>query len=100
MQFEYFLILALLYTIALVIKFRFKIEVFKNLKEAVIFYSIVVILGTIWDNFAVFRQHWIYPGKGITGIFIGLVPIEDYFFALVCSYFLLVLYKLIQKKNN
>jgi lycopene cyclase domain-containing protein len=98
MQFEYLFILAIFYLAALALKFVYKIKVFKNTKEGLIFYSIVLILGTIWDNFAVFRGHWSYSGTGIIGIIIGLIPIEDYFFALVCAYFLLVLYKVVQEK--
>lgn len=98
MSFEYLLILCGFYLAALILKFKFKVKVFKNIKETIAFYSIVLILGTIWDNFAVFRGHWFYPGKGIVGIFIGLVPIEDYLFAFISAYFLLVLYKVLHDK--
>lgn len=98
MSFEYLLILAVFYLVALFLKFKFKVKVFSNIKEAVAFYSIVLVIGTIWDNIAVMRGHWSYPGKGIFGIFIGLVPIEDYIFAFVTAYFLLVLYRILHNK--
>lgn len=97
MSFEYLLILGIVYLAALLLKFKFRVKVFSNLKEAIVYYLIILIIGTIWDNLAVLRGHWFYPGKGILGIFIGLVPIEDYFFAFVCAYFALVLYKVLQK---
>ena len=97
MRFEYLLTLLALYLITLLIKVRYKIRVFNNIKELLVFYLIIFLIGTIWDNFAVWRGHWYYPGKGILGIFIGLIPIEDYVFALVTSYTILVLYKALPK---
>lgn len=98
MSFEYLGILGLLLVVALTLKFKFKIKVFNSPKEAVILYRILIILGTIWDYIAITRGHWFYPGKGTMGIFIGVIPIEDYLFAFVCPYFLLILYKVISKQ--
>lgn len=100
MPFEYLLSLTVLLFIALILKTKYKIKVFKSPKEALFFYLIIFLVGTIWDNFAVWRGHWYYPGKGILGIFIGLIPLEDYIFAIVTSYTVLVLYKVIQKNNT
>ncbi len=93
MSFEYSLILLILFIVALVLKLKFKIKVFKSPKEAIVFYLPIMFFGTIWDNFAVFRGHWFYPGTGTVGIFIGLIPIEDYLFAMICSYLVIILYK-------
>jgi len=98
MKYEYLAILLTILIVSLYLQRRFKIKVFNNLKESIIFYGIILGLGTVWDNFAIYRKHWIFPGNGITGIFIGLVPIEDYLFALILPYALLVIYKAINKK--
>jgi len=90
MRYEYLISLVLLLLIAVCLKFKYKISVFNSTKEIVTFYSVIFVIGTIWDNFAVWRGHWFYPGKGI-------IPIEDYIFAIVTSYTVLVLYKTIQK---
>jgi len=97
MKYEYLISLVLLLLIAVCLKFKYKISIFKSTKEIITFYSVIFVIGTIWDNFAVWRGHWFYPGKGIMGIFVGLIPIEDYVFAIVTSYIVLVLYKTIQK---
>ena len=97
MKYEYLLSLTFLLLIAIGLKFKYKISIFKSAKEISIFYAVIFVMGTIWDNFAVWRGHWFYPGKGILGIFIGLIPIEDYFFAIITSYTVLILYKTIQK---
>lgn len=99
MSFEYFLILGFFFLVALALKAKFKIKVFKSTREALVYFSIILVLGAIWDNFAIWRGHWSYPGTGITGIFIGLAPLEDYFFAVVCSFYAIVLYKTLQKKS-
>lgn len=97
MKYEYFFILFLLLLIAYALKWKYKIIVFKSIKQAIAFYVMIFLIGTIWDNFSVWRGYWYYPGKGIVGLFIGLIPIEDYFFAVATSYTVLVLYKTIQK---
>lgn len=97
MRFEYFLILGILAIVATFLKKYFKIKLFNNVKELIVYYVIVLVIGTIWDNYAIFRGHWNYPGNGTTNIFIGFAPIEDYFFGIICTYFVLVLYKVIHK---
>jgi len=97
MKFEYFLCLLALLLIGLFLKFKYRITIFSSLKQTLVFYFVVFVIGTIWDNFAVWRGHWYYPGKGIVGIFIGFIPIEDYFFAIVTTFTVLVLYKVVQK---
>src|SRR5258708_7947532 len=86
MRYEYFLCLGTLLIITLVIRRKYNITVFRSPKEALLLYFMLFVLGTVWDNFAVWRGHWLYPGKGIVGIFVGLIPIEDYFFAMITSY--------------
>ena len=99
MSFEYLLCLGLLLLMSLVLKAKYKVKVFNSFKEACNFYLIVFLIGTIWDNFAVWRGHWLYPGKGILGIFVGLIPLEDYAFAIVTSYSVIVVYKVVQKTS-
>ena len=97
MSFEYLFILLFLFLIAFCFQKYHKIKLFNNRKHILTFSFIVVLIGIIWDNFAVYRGHWFYPGKGILGIFLGLIPLEDYFFILVCAYFVLVVYKVTEK---
>ena len=97
MWFEYPLILLGFLVVSIFLHKHFKLKVFDSKKQLIYFYTLFLIIGTIWDNFAIYRGHWFYPGKGITGIFIGLMPIEDYFFLVITSYFGLVLYQTIRK---
>jgi lycopene cyclase domain-containing protein len=97
MRFEYLLTLLILFIIALFIKNKYQIKLFNNTEELLVFYSVIFVIGTIWDNFSVWRGHWFYPGKGIVGIFVGLIPLEDYVFAIVTSFTVLVLYRSLPK---
>lgn len=97
MWYEYSLILLGLLFISIFLHKYFKIKIFDNKKQTICFCVLFLIIGTIWDNFAIYRGHWFYPGNGIIGVFIGLMPLEDYFFLLITSYFGLVLYQMIRK---
>ena len=98
MSYEYILILLGFFLAGFFLQKHFSIKLFKNIRQSVSFYGIFLLLGITWDSFAIYRGHWVYPGKGILGIYIGLMPLEDYFFILVVGYFGLVLYHVIQKR--
>lgn len=95
---EYLIILLGIIALSFSLQKKFQIKLFENKKQMFFFWSVIYIFGTIWDNFAIWRQHWIYPGPGVLKINIGLVPLEDYIIAFALPYFLLVLYKIVSKK--
>lgn len=97
MPYEYLLALVIIFLISLAVSFKFKLKIFNNFKQLILFYIILIPIAIAWDNIAVVRGHWLYPGRGILGIFLGYVPIEDYLFVIVCGYNALVLYKLTDK---
>lgn len=70
----------------------YKVKIFRTRNQFIIFWFLVIFLGSLWDNFAVFRGHWFYPGKGTIGLNIGLIPLEDYIFIMLVSYAILVMY--------
>ena len=75
-----------------------KIKLFKNKTQLIAIFASTLIIGGIWDNYAVWRGHWFYPGKGILGIFLGYIPLEDYIFIIVVTYAILVGYKFYEKR--
>ena len=95
---EYLLIEFGFFLIAFLIHKSSKIRLFKNKLQMLIVFASALIVGVLWDNYAVWRGHWYYPGQGILGIFIGYIPLEDYFFIIVVTYWIIVLYKFIEKK--
>ena len=78
----------------------YKVKLFKNKNKFVKFWLFVFIFGIIWDWFAIVRGHWYYPGSGILGIFIGVIPLEDYLFMVVVPYGLLVAYQILNRKKQ
>lgn len=51
-----------------------------------------------WDTYAVSHQQWIFPGNGLLGVYIGILPIEEYLFFLKPPYFALTLATVIREK--
>lgn len=97
MHYEYLAILIFLFIISVYLKVHYKLKFFKNTKQMIYFYIIFYLVGIFWDNFAVWRGHWYYPGKGILGIFIGYIPLEDYLFVFVLANFGIALFRMTEK---
>jgi lycopene cyclase domain-containing protein len=94
---EYLLIEILFLSIIIFIHKYNKIKIFKNKVQTILFWFIIFIIGVVWDNYAVFRGHWFYPGNGLIGPFLGYLPIEDYIFIGIIPYGVLVIYKALSK---
>lgn len=94
---EYLLILLGLLAVSFFLHKKFKLKLFENKRQLFAFYLIAYFIGIVWDNFAIWRGHWSYPGTHLLGINLGLAPIEDYLFILACNYFAIVVYKTITK---
>jgi len=94
---EYLIIEIICFLITLGVHKYYKIKIFRTRNQFIIFWFLLIFFGGIWDNFAVYRGHWLYPGKGIIGLNIGLIPIEDYFFMFLVGYTILVMYDVSNK---
>lgn len=95
---EYFLILLGIFFLTLILQKHFKIKIYKNLKHLLIFNIINIFLATIWDQIAIQRGHWSFNPDYLLGLKVGYMPVEEFLFVLVLSYFALVLFKIIEKK--
>jgi len=80
------------------IKYKCNIRVYNTKKEALITSGTICLVGIAWDSFSVWRGYWIFPGQGLVGIKIGLLPIEEYTLFIIAPYWLLMLYKYIQNR--
>lgn len=97
MQEEYLLILAICLALTIWLEYTYKIHLYKSKKARIIASSVFFVAGTLWDTFAALRGHWFW-GKGTLPYRIGLLPIEEYLLFLILPYFLLTIYKIIEKK--
>ncbi|OGK16448.1 hypothetical protein A2690_03815 [Candidatus Roizmanbacteria bacterium RIFCSPHIGHO2_01_FULL_39_12b] len=93
---EYLLILLLLLTVTIFIHKRNNLKLFKSSKHMFIIYLIPIVVGIAWDQFAIYRGHWTFGKEFLLGIYIGYMPIEEFLFMIVCLYFGLTFYKLIE----
>lgn len=59
---------------------------------------VFLVVGVVWDHIAIGRGHWYFGQEYLLGPRIGLMPIEEYGFALIMPYFVLVLFGVIEKK--
>ena len=50
------------------------------------------------DMYAVAKGIWNFPGDGILGIYLINLPLEEYLFVLIVPYFILTVYKVVDKK--
>ena len=89
----YFTVLIFVLLLAVFIEWSFKEHLFHSLKGRVICAVIALISIGIWDLYAIPQKHWIFTGNGISGIYLGPVPIEEFFWALFVPYLWVTIYK-------
>ena len=97
---EYLIIEIILILVTYIIHKYHKVKIFKSRKQMLIFWILTFVGGSIWDNYAVYKGHWLYPGTGLIGINIGLIPLEDYLFMFLVGYGFLVLYSVSNKLTD
>ncbi len=95
---EYLAILILVFAVFWIMKLKYKIQLFKSVKEASLFAVTCLAIGVVWDSYAILRGHWSFGEQFFAGIRIGVIPIEEYLFMLVIPFSVLVLYKVVTEK--
>ena len=58
---EYLIILIVLLIVALVLEKTHRIHLYHNRKERLEITGLFFIIGVIWDTFAIWRGHWVFP---------------------------------------
>lgn len=96
---EYFLILLALFLAGFILHRLFAVKLFRTTKHMIFTYSVSLVVGTIWDQFAIWRGHWSFGEQFLLDIKLGFMPIEEFFFIVVLTYFGLVIYKIFEKLN-
>jgi len=95
---EYLLILILFLMVSFVLEKKYHMKLYDNRRERVIISLIFLFIAIIWDSFAIWRGHWSFEGPGLIGIKIGLMPLEEYLFAIIIPYFVLTIHKALRKE--
>lgn len=95
---EYLIILSIILLTTIFIEHKWNIHLYHSRKERFIVTLHIFLFGMLWDYFAVYREHWIFPGNGLIGIRIYGLPIEEFLFFLIVPFFALTLYKFYDSK--
>ncbi len=98
MSFEYLTILIILLFITVILEKSNHIHLYHTRKERFEIMGLFFLVGVVWDTFAIWRGHWLFPMGKTLGIKIGLMPLEEYLFILIIPYFVITIYKLIDSK--
>lgn len=98
MSFEYITILIIIFLITLLLEKKNHIHLYKSQRERIEIVFFFFLFGIAWDSLAIFRGHWSFPVGKTLGITIGLMPLEEYLFALIIPYFIITIYKLFDSK--
>jgi len=91
----YLISASILLVAALTLEVIYHEHLFKHLKARIVWIFVFLLVGIIWETYGIIRGHWVFTGKGILGIYIGVVPLEDFLWLLVMPYFCLTVYKTI-----
>ncbi|MBI3380100.1 lycopene cyclase domain-containing protein [Candidatus Gottesmanbacteria bacterium] len=97
---EYAFILLLLLFITVLLHHRYKVKIYKSRAHLIATNIILLIVGILWDQYAISRGHWGFGQQFLLGPRIGFMPIEEYGFALITVYFVLVVFRIFEKKYN
>jgi lycopene cyclase domain-containing protein len=81
------------------VKLKFRLQLFKSVKEGLLVIGSLFFIGSVWDSFAILRGYWSYREEFLVGIKIGVMPLEEYLFVLVIPFLTLVIYRIVRRKN-
>lgn len=95
---EYLLILTGVLICGIFLQKRYQIRLYRCRKERIFIPAAFLLIGVAWDSLAVYREHWAFSNTKLLGITIGVLPLEEFVFFLIVPYFILVVYKFLQKK--
>ena len=94
---SYISILLVLLLVTASVHKGFGLRIYKKKKQMVVVNLFVLIVGVIWDSYAITHKHWTFPPGKVIG-YIGVMPIEEYMFIFIITYFILVSYHFVMSK--
>ena len=95
---EYLIVLISVFLICTAVNLRYKLQLFKSVKECVLVFGSLFVIGSCLDSFAILRGYWSYDEKFFVGIKIGVMPLEEYLFMLVIPFLTLTIYQIVIDK--
>lgn len=74
-MFIYLVILLVLLLLTLILEKTQHIHLYHNQRESLEITVLFFIVAVIWDTFAIWQGHWVFPAGNNLGIAIGLMPL-------------------------
>ena len=96
---EYLAILIIVFLVSMILKLRYRIQLFKSVKEGLLVIISLFVIGTLWDSYAILRGYWSFEEEFFIGIDIGVMPLEEYLFMLIIPFLALVIYGIVTRKS-
>ena len=96
---EYLAILISVFLVSMILKLKYKIQLFKSVKKGLVLAVLLLIIGVLWDSYAILRGYWSFEEEFFIGIDIGVMPLEEYLFMLIIPFLVLVLYGILTRKD-
>lgn len=94
----YLATLAIFFALALWLEIAFRVHLYQSRKERILITLIFFVIGVAWDSISTINKTWIYPGNGLIGIWIGVLPLEEYLFSLIVPFWILTVYRVLEVK--
>lgn len=82
-QYEYLILMAACVAITLPLEFVLRARVYRRLPLVLPTILVVVLAFGAWDLLGIARDHWTYNPQFITGIQLGIIPLEEIVFFIV-----------------
>jgi len=79
--------------ITIFIESKYHIHLYHSMKERIIVSLNIFAVGMIWDYYATYNSHWVFPSPGLIGLRIHNLPIEEFLFFLIVPYAAFTMYK-------
>lgn len=92
-QYEYLILMAACVAITLPLEFVLRARVYRRLPLMLPSVGVVVVVFGAWDLLGIARDHWTYNPEFITGIHLGIMPLEELVFFVVISLCALLSYE-------
>ena len=94
----YLVTLGVFFALAVWLEIKYHVHLYGTRKERFLITLIFFVIGVAWDSISTIEKTWIYPGNGLVGIWIGVLPLEEYLFSLIVPFWILTVYKVLEAK--
>lgn len=82
-RYQYLLLMAGCLAITLPLEFAFRARVYRRAGALLLSLVPTVVLFSIWDVAGILRDHWSYNPRFVTGVHLGVMPLEELVFFIV-----------------